>query len=146
MAKALTAQQIAEKQVRRSQAAVQDYKDGIMNTKENPMQKAAQAVDQWFAGLQKAYADGTYVDALNNTPKSVWQDAAVKKGGATYAAGVLASQSTIADFHNQRMQQQQQIDAQLAGMPRGDLQTNIQRMVLQATSMANFKFKKRRGA
>jgi hypothetical protein len=142
----LTAQQIADKQVRRSQAAVQDYKDGVMNTKVNPMQQAALAVDQWFAGLQKAYSDGTYVDALNNTPKSVWQDAAVKKGGATYAQGVLNAQGIIADFHQQRMQAQQSIDAQLASMPRGDLQTNIQRMLAQVTGMANFKFKKRRGS
>lgn len=145
MAKALTAQQIAEKQVRRSQAATTDYKDGIMNTKDNPMQKAAAAVDQWFAGLQKAYNDGTYVDALNNTPKSVWQDAAIKKGAAAYAPGVLAAQGTIADFHQQRIQQQQAIDAQLASMPRGDLQTNIQRMLTQVNGMAQFKFKKRRG-
>lgn len=146
MAKTLTAQQIADKQVRRSQAAVQDYKDGIMNTKINPMQAAASAVDQWFAGLQKAYNDGTYVDALNNTPKSVWQDAAVKKGAAAYAPGVLAAQATIADFHQQRQQQQASIDAQLAGMPRGDLQTNIQRMLTQVTGMSQFKFKKRRGS
>lgn len=146
MAKSLTAQQIADKQVRRSTAAVQDYKDGIMNTKDNPMQKAALAVDQWFAGLQKAYNDGTYVDALNNTPKSVWQDAAVKKGATAYAPGVQAAQATIADFHSQRMQQQQQIDSQLAGMPRGDLNTNIQRMLTQVNGMAQFKFKKRRGS
>lgn len=146
MAKSLTAQQIADKQVRRSQAATQDYKDGIMNTKENPMQKAAQSVDQWFAGIQKAYNDGTYVDALNNTPKSVWQDAAIKKGAAAYAPGVMAAQATIADFHQQRMSAQQGIDAQLASMPRGDLQTNIQRMLTQVTGMSQFKFKKRRGS
>ncbi len=146
MAKVLTAQQIADKQVRRAQAAVQDYKDGIMNTKENPMVKAAQAVDQWMAGIQKAYADGTYVDNLMNTPKSVWQDAAVKKGGATYASGVAGAQATIADFHQQRQQQQQQIDAQLASMPRGDFQQNVQRMLTQVTAMKNFKFKKRRGS
>lgn len=145
MAGTQTAQQIADKQVRRSQAAVQDYKDGVLNCKVNPMEKAAQAVDQWFAGISKAYNDGSFVDGLNATPKSVWQDATIKKGGATYAQGVKDAQGTIADFHQQRMQAQQGIDGQLASMPRGDLQTNIQRMVAQVTGMANFKFKKRRG-
>lgn len=146
MSKSLTPQQIADKQVRRSQAAVQDYKDGIMNTKVNPMQQAAKAVDQWFAGVSKAYQDGTYVDNLNATPMSVWQDNAVKKGGASYAPGVAAAQATIADFHTQRAAKQQQIDAQLASTPRGDLETNIGRMNTQVRSMAQFKFKKRRGS
>lgn len=144
MAKSQTAQQIAEKQVRRSQAAVQDYKDGVMGVKVSPMAKAAERVDAWMAGLQKAYADGSYVDGLNSVTLQSWQETTAKKGGASYPSGVLAAQATIADFHQQRAQQQQMIDAQLASMPRGDLQTNLQRMITQATSMANFKFKKRR--
>lgn len=146
MAKNLTPQQIADKQVKACQGATQAYKDGITNCKVNPMQVAAAAVDTWFQGIQKAYNEGTYVDALNNTPKSVWQHQATTKGGMTYAPGVLAAASTIADFHQQRAQQQQAIDATLSTMPRGDLQTNIQRMVTQATQMAQFKFKKRRGS
>lgn len=146
MAKGLTAQQIAEKQVRRCQGAVQDYKDGVTNCKVNPMQEAAKAVDQWFAGVQKSYQDGTYVDNLNATPKQVWVDGAVKKGGATYAPGVAGALQTMVDFQTQRMSKQQQIDSALASQPRGDLQTNIQRMLTQVNSMAQFKFKKRRGS
>jgi type IV secretory pathway VirB2 component (pilin) len=142
----MTAQQIADKQVKRSQAATADYKNGIMATTVSPMASAAKAVDQWFQGVQKAYNDGTYVDALNSTPISVWQNAAVTKGAAAYAPGVAAAAQTIADFHQQRMQAQAGIDSQLSQMPRGDLQTNIQRMVAQVTGMSQFKFKKRRTA
>lgn len=140
----LTAQQIAEKQVRKAQSSVQDWKDGIMAVKTSPAQAAAARVDAWFAGLQKAYNDGTYQDGLAGVTLQAWQDAAIRKGGTSYAPGIQAAQATIADFHSQRIQHQAGLDQQLAAMPRGDLSTNIQRMVTQVTGMSNFKFKKRR--
>jgi hypothetical protein len=144
MAKALTPAQIAEKQVRRAQAAVTDYKDGVMAVKVSPTQKAAQRVDAWMQGLQKAYADGSSVDGLKGVSLQDWQKATVDKGGMTYAKGVADAQGVISDFHAQRQQEQARIDAQLNAMPRGDLSTNIQRMIMQIQGMSNFKFKKRR--
>ena len=145
MGTTLTPQQIADKQVRRAVAAVNDYKNGIMGVKVSPTQTAAQRVDAWFAGIQKAYADGTYVDGLNNVTLQQWQNAASNKGAMNYAPGIQAAQQTIVDFQTQRAAAQQGIDATLASMPRGDLNTNLQRMITQATMMSQFKFKKRRG-
>lgn len=144
MAKTLTADQIAEKQVRRSQGATQDYKNGVNAVKESPMKKAADAVDRYLAGVQASVADGSYVDGLNSVSLSDWQAKTSTKGGANYAPGVLAAQQTIADFHAQRAQAQASIDAELNSMPRGDLETNIQRATTQMRRMGEFKFKKRR--
>lgn len=146
MSRSQSPQQIAEKQVRRATGALQDWKEGVQNTPINPMQKAAEAVDQWFAGVQKSYNDGTYVDGLNDTPKQVWVDGCIKKGALTYTQGITDAQATIADFHQQRQQTQNMINGQLAGTPRGGLEQNLQRMMIQARGMSQFKFKKRRGA
>lgn len=144
MGKSMTAEQIAEKQVRRSQAASADYKAGVMGVKESPTKKAAEAVDRYLSGIQKAVADGSYVEGCNSVSLGDWQNKTATKGGANYAPGVAAAQQTIADFHQQRAQQQSSIDAELQSMPRGDKETNIQRAVTQMRRMGEFKFKKRR--
>lgn len=144
MAKQMTAEQIAEKQVRRSQAATQDYKNGVNAVKESPTKKAAEAVDRYLAGVQASVADGSYVDGCNAVSLADWQSKTAGKGAANYAPGVVAAQQTIADFHAQRTQMQQSIDAELQSMPRGDAETNIQRAITQMRRMTEFKFKKRR--
>ena len=144
MAGTMTAEQIAEKQVRRSQAATQDYKNGVNAVKEAPGKAAAAAVDRYSAGVMKAVADGAYVDGCLAVSLSDWQQKTVNKGAANYAPGVAAAQSTIADFHAQRATAQASIDAELQSMPRGDTETNIQRAVTQMRRMGEFKFKKRR--
>lgn len=145
MAKAtLTPAEIADKQIRRSQAAVTDYKSGVMAVTESPMKKAADAADLWLQGIQQAHADGSFQAGLNAVSLEDWKNATATKGGASYASGVAASRDKIIDFQQQRASAQAGIDNQLAQMPRGDLQTNIQRMVTQVQGMANFAFKKRR--
>lgn len=141
---AMTADQIAEKQVRRAQASTQDYKNGVNSVKEAPGKKAAEAVDRYQAGIQKAIADGSYVDGCNSVSLSEWQNRTVNKGAANYAPGIVAAQQTIADFHQQRAQAQSAIDAELSSMPRGDLETNLQRAMTQMRRMGEFKYKKRR--
>lgn len=140
----LTPEQIAEKQVKRSQAAVADYKAGVMSVKESPMKKAADAVDRWMDGIRKSYEDGSYVDGLNSVSLAEWQTRTAEKGGANYANGVAKAAQTIADFQAQRAQFQQTIDAELAAMPRGDIETNLQRAMTQMRGMSRFKFRKRR--
>lgn len=140
----MSAEQIAEKQVRRAQGATQDYKNGVNGVKEAPGKKAAEAVDRYAAGIQKAIADGSYVDGCNSVSLSDWQARTVNKGAANYAPGIVAAQQTIADFHQQRAQAQSSIDAELQSMPRGDLETNLQRAMTQMRRMGEFKFKKRR--
>jgi multidrug resistance efflux pump len=140
----MTAEQIAEKQVRRAQASTQDYKNGVNSVKEAPGKKAAEAVERYAAGIQKAIADGSYVDGCNSVSLSDWQARTVNKGAANYAPGIVAAQATIADFHQQRSQAQASIDAELQSMPRGDLETNLQRAMTQMRRMGEFKFRKRR--
>lgn len=140
----MSPQEIADKQIKRSQAAVQDYKDGVMAVKTSPTQAAADRIDAWFAGIQEAYQNGAYKDGLLSISLEDWKQRTASKGGATYAAGLAASKDKIVDFQTQRQAAQAGIDSTLASMPRGDLAQNLQRMVTQATMMSNFKFKKRR--
>lgn len=140
----LTPQEIADKQIKRSTAATQDYKDGVMAVTKSPTQAAAERIDAWFQGIQDAYNDGRFKEGLLSVSLEDWKTRTASKGAASYASGVAASKDKIVEFQTQRQQAQASIDSTLASMPRGDLAQNLQRMVTQATMMHNFKFKKRR--
>jgi len=144
MGKSLTPDEIAQKQVRRSQAAVGDYKAGVMAVTESPTAAAAKAVERWKQGIEEAYQNNTFVDGCNAVSLGDWQSATAEKGGMNYASGVAKAAQTIADFHQQNAANQQSIDAGLRNMPRGSFEENMQRMIYQATQKKQFKFKKRR--
>jgi hypothetical protein len=144
MAKNLTPQQIAEKQIRRATAAVNDYKNGVQGVKVSPTEIAAQRVDQWAAGVQRAHQDGSYVDGCRSCSKEKWIDRTVNKGAQNYVPGIKAAEQDIVDFQTQNAANQAQIAAGLASMPRGDLSQNLMRMMYNAEQKAQFRYKKRR--
>lgn len=144
MSKKLTPADIADKQVRRAAAAVNDYKAGVMGVTTSPTAEAAKRVDAWKAGIEEAYNNNSYVDGCNAVTLGDWQAATAGKGAMNFASGVQAAKGTIEQFHMQSQQNQQTIDAILRGMPRGDISQNIQRMLTQVTEKAKFKFRKRR--
>lgn len=144
MAKKLSPAEIADKQVRRAAAAVNDYKAGVMGVSVSPTQEAAKAADRWKAGIEEAYNNGSFVDGCNSVSLGDWQSATAGKGAMNFASGVSNAKSTIEQFHMQSQSNQAGIDAMLRNMPRGDISQNLQRMLAQVTEKAKFRFKKRR--
>ncbi len=148
MAKRLSPGAIAEKQVKRSQAAVSDFKAGVMAVTESPMKKAAEHVDEWFAGVQRAKDDGAFVDGCMSVTLQDWQNRTAEKGGNNYASGVAGAKQTIEDFHAQLQSAQQTINSDLSNTPyiHDDPNGNLERVRVQIQGMKRFKFKKRRRA
>lgn len=144
MAKNLTPQEIAEKQVRRALAATADYKKGVESVKVSPTAIAAQRVDQWAAGVVRAQQDGSFVDGCNSCSREKWVSRTVGKGATNYGPGIKAAEADILEFQTANKANQDQIAAQLASMPRGSFEENMQRMVFNATEKKKFRFKKRR--
>ena len=62
--------------------------EGVQSMTENPMAKAAAAVDKYAAGVRKAVDDGSYVAGLNKVPVEEWKQTMIKKGVANMQTGV----------------------------------------------------------
>lgn len=112
---------------------------GVNAVTVSPMQKAAQRQDAYLAGVQRAVTSGKYSAGLNKVSLQQWQQAVIQKGLPRIAAGAAAGQQKMADFLGKWMPYMGQLQSKLASMPRGDLQTNIQRAITAIEHNAAFK-------
>lgn len=142
MAGSLTPQQIADKQVRNAQNAVQDYRNGVQGTTKNPMQLAVAAIPKMRNNFNAAIDSGKVAAGLNSVPLSTWKQQTAKTGGDRYAAGVAAAAPKIVAFQTQIAPFRQQLQASLANMPTDTLDQRIAKMVANAQGMSQFKFQK----
>lgn len=126
---AMSATQIAEKWARNTKAATQSMKDGVMAVTDSPMEKAASRADAMVEGVRRAVNEGRWQARLRAVPLQVWKDRMVSKGIPRVAQGVTDAQGDFTTFMSDFMPYVQEGQRQLDSTPRGDLQTNINRMV-----------------
>jgi hypothetical protein len=130
---------VAAKWAKNLGASTQAIQQGVQAVTINPAQQAAQAVNQYLAGVQQAVADGSYVNGLSKVTLPGWQQAMIGKGIPRIATGANAAQPKVQNFMQAWLPYMQQLQQQLATTPRGDLATNIQRAVTAMTFAAAFK-------
>lgn len=143
MARAKTAAEIVEKQIRKAAGAVQDYKDGVRSVEESPTAAAARKVDKYKAGILEAIDDGSYVDGLNSVSREEWIEKTVDKGGSNYAKGVERSRNKLMEFQEQIMPVRARVREQVRAMPNDTFDERMARMEANARGLHEFKFKKR---
>jgi ethanolamine ammonia-lyase large subunit len=141
----LTPREIAEKQVKRSQAAVADYKKGVSSVTESPTAKAARKVGKYLAGVQKSVDDNSYVDGCNSVSKEDWIKAATEKGGQNYASGIKFAEDKILDFQTQIAPHRDRVQAQVNQMPDDTYEDRMAKMRANADGLHEFKYKRRKG-
>jgi hypothetical protein len=123
------------KYLARSQAAVQDYKDGIGRVSQPPGQAAARQKGAYVQGVT-SQAD-FWAKRVGAVTLSDWQAAAQGKGGDRYASGVAAGAQKQAAFMATFLPKVQAIANSLP--PRGTLDANIQRMTQQVRETAKLR-------
>lgn len=136
---AMSPQQIAEKWSRNTTGATQSMRDGVNAVTANPMEKAAQAQDAYLAGVQRAVQTGKWQAGLRSVTLAQWKDDMINKGIPRISAGVAAAKEKYTRFMTELMAHIGTIRAELEGMPRGDLETNLNRMMFNARRMADFR-------
>jgi hypothetical protein len=119
--------------------ASEKMKSGVMAVTVSPTARAAQRADAYLQGVMRAVQSGKYADALNRVTLSDWQTAMVNKGIPRVAAGAAEGKGKFQAFMQQFLPWIQQGQQQLESMPRGDLETNIQRMVTMVRWNSQFK-------
>lgn len=114
-------------------------KQGIQAVTQSPTAKAAQRIDAMVAGVQRAAASGKTAAALNAVSTEDWKKAMLEKGVPRVAAGASAAQPKFQAFMSRFLPHLQSGLAQLESMPRGDLETNINRANAMMRHNAQFR-------
>ena len=132
-------QQAAEKWSRNLGAATTSITEGVQNVTVSPTAKAAERADAYLAGVQRAIADGKWQAGLRRVTVEDWRSAMVQKGIPRIASGASAAVPKMASFLDEFLPHVEAGLRQLESMPRGDLNTNIQRAVAMINHNARFR-------
>lgn len=106
---------------------------------QSPMEAAAAAADRMLMGIQRAVQTGKWQAALRAVSLTQWKDAMLNKGIPRIAQGATTAKPKFQAFmQNFLPYLQQGVDQLNSQIPRGDLETNIQRAAFMARFNANF--------
>lgn len=95
---ALSPQERAAKWGRNLVNAKPSIRAGVEGVTVAPTQKAAEAVDKYAAGCQRAVSDGSFVAGCKRVSLQQWKDLTINKGLNNLDAGVRAGESKVAIF------------------------------------------------
>lgn len=136
----LTPQQIVDKQIKNASNAVQDYRNGVLNTDKNPMQLAVQAIPKMRNNFNAAVDSGKVAAGFNSVSLQTWKQQTATKGGDRYVDGVTKAKPKMLQFQMQIAPFRAALQQELASMPTDTPDQRIQKMVANARGMAAFKF------
>src|SRR5262245_48843727 len=140
------AAEYTEKWSRRLKASTPDIQKGVNKVTVSPTEKAARQAETALAKIIEAFQNGTWAAQLRKVDLQSWKDSALQKGLTRIAQGV---DSAIPGQQEMAQRLLQAVDAAVAKVettPRGDLETNIGRMVTFTREMAARKLKRPAGA
>lgn len=139
MAKRLSAQELAEKYVRRTTAATEDMKRGVASVTVNPAEKAIAKKDKLKTNFIASIDNGKWERGMRNVTLASWQEAMSGKGAQRVAAGVQAAQAKMEKFFAELLPFQQDLQSRIATMSDLTLEDSVARASAWIRGMANFK-------
>lgn len=137
--KMLSPQAFAKRWADAARNNVSRYVEGVQSVTESPTAKAADAVDRYQSGVQRAVTDGTFVDGCRSVSLEDWKRAAAEKGKANMATGVTAAEPKMARIAGPLLAHAAMVSDAVAGMARGTLEDSIARSRKAIELMAQFK-------
>lgn len=140
----LNPREIAEKQVRRSQQATDDYSKGVEGVTESPGAKAAKKKDKFRANLLAAIDSGKWADNVGAVDLDSWKRKTKAKGSARYSEGVADAADDILAFHEEFGAFLQGHMSKIDALPDTTPEQRLQKMVENARGIAKFHRTRRR--
>ncbi len=137
----LSATEYAEKWGRRLKASTEDVRKGVQRVTVAPGEAAAAQIELMKANLMKSLEDGTWANNVRAVTLQEWQDKFITKGIPRMGAGVDAAQPKQILMAEKLLAAVDASVDQVNRTPRGDLETNIGRMVTFAREMNKRKIK-----
>jgi hypothetical protein len=132
-------QQVASKWSRNLGQASQSIAEGVRGVTESPTEKAAREAQRYVDGVNRAVQDGKWQSALRGVTLEEWREKMLTKGVQRIASGAQASQSKFEKFMADFLPHVEAGQRMLANMPKGDLASNIQRMIAMTEHLAKFR-------
>jgi len=127
---------ISEKWTERASGAQSEFEDGVGNTSTSEQQDATlNATAQWEQGVQNSISNGTFQSGVEN-PNKDWQDTTLEIGGQRFSQGVRASTDAF-ETGFQPFRDVIENTTLPARGPRGDVATNIERVRVVASNLAD---------
>lgn len=132
-------QAVAKQWADRLASSGQKIREGVEGVTESPMDKAANRVDAWVQGVQKARDTGKYERGLRSVTLAQWKQAMLEKGLNRIGSGASAAVPKMQQFMSRFLPYVAQGQEMLKSRPRGDLSQNVGRMVAMVEWLAGFK-------
>jgi hypothetical protein len=142
MARDMTPDELADKQISRTTAAVNDYKAGVLSVTEAPGKKAAAKKDKMKAKLLARLDDGTWERRVSATSVEEWRNKTATKGANRISEGVTAAKPTIRKFWSQFKPHLEAVKDEVAKMPDVSIEDSVQRAAHNIRRNAEFRFEK----
>lgn len=130
---------IAEKFVRRTQAATQDMTNGVNAVTINPAQQAIAKEAKLLQNVTQAIQSGKWRRGMQTVTLESWKQAMIQKGAPRVSAGVQAAQGKMEQFYGELLPYQEQLQTKLSTMPDLTLEDSINKAVTWMRGMSNFK-------
>jgi len=131
-------QEVARKWSRNLSGAGESIKAGVQAVTRSPTDAAAARQDAYVAGVERAAASGKWRRGLQRVTLQDWQGAMLGKGIQRIATGAQAAIPKMESFMGEWLPYMAGLQTKLQSMPRGDLNTNIARMVAAVEYNAQF--------
>ncbi len=130
---------VAEKWVRRTQAASQDMVNGVNAVTTNPAAQAIAKESKLLNNITEAITSGKWRRGMQQVTLEGWKQSMIQKGAPRVAAGAQSAQTKVESFYAELLPYQDSIKTKLNSMPDMTLQDNIQKAVTWMTDMSKFK-------
>lgn len=115
------------------------FKAGVQAVTVNPAEQAIRQKDVMIANLVESVNNGKWEAGLRRTNLEGWRQSMLTKGARNMGPGAKDAQPDFEQFMVEFLPHIEQGKALLASMPRGDLQTNINRAVTMMQHNAKFR-------
>lgn len=128
-----------EKWVKGMTGAGESYKQGIQDTKVNPMEKAAAMDEKYLRKVQESVTSGKRAKGLARVPFSKWKELAASKGAARLGTGAQAAKDKTRAFHAEWSRHLTDLESKLALVPKTDDAAAKERMNINFDHAKTFK-------
>lgn len=120
---------MAEKYLRNTQAATQDYVRGVQNPRRDPKQAALNANGKWKERTQRAIQEDRFAKGIQSYDVQAAVAAATSDGGAAYAAGIQKRSTKVQQAFSRLAPMLGAVSQTVQQMPQDTEASREQRMV-----------------
>lgn len=140
----LSPREVAEKQVRKAQAASEDYIRGIRSVTESPMAKAVAKKEKFKNNLIRSIDSGKWENNTSAVPLEEWARKTETVGSPRYSEGVGAALEKTVAFQEEFLPFVRSVQEKVNSMPDATPEQRIAKMVENAKSIGKFQRMRRR--